>query len=98
MSILIFNFSFSVKNKGHSRVLVYFPYIGVHFTMLAIIMVHLFLELIINFRVPMTGHDVVHMESHYLFLARFYPVSDIWIIRIELKSNLLQVSTKFLVE
>ena len=44
----------------------YFLYIGIHFTMLAIIKVHTFLELIINLRVHMNGHDIVHMglETH----------------------------------
>ena len=66
--------------------------------MLAIITVNPFLELIINLRFHMTGHDVVHMETHCVLLAKFYPVSDTWIVRIEIKSNIFQVSTKFIIE
>ena len=66
--------------------------------MLAIIMVHTFLELIINLRVHMTGHDAVHIESHCVLITNFYPVSNTWIVRVELKYNILQVSTKFLIE
>ena len=61
--------------------------------MLAIVVVQPLLELIIKIRFHMTGHDVVHMESHCELLYKFYPVSDTWIVRIELKYNLFQVST-----
>ena len=36
----------------------------------------------------MTGHDVVYMESHCVLLTKFYPVSDTWIVRIEIKYNI----------
>ena len=66
--------------------------------MLAIIRVYPFLEIIINFKVHMTVHDIVHMESHGVLITNFYPVSNTWIVRVELKYNILQVSTKFLIE
>ena len=53
--------------------------------MLAIIMVHTFLELIINISIRMTGHDVIHMESHYMLLDNFYHVRNTWIVSIELR-------------
>ena len=39
----------------------YFPSIGLHSSVLSVITVLPFLELIINLRVHMTGHDVVHI-------------------------------------
>ena len=56
--------------------------------MLYIIKVHQFFELVVNLRVHMTVHDVVHMEYHYMFIAKFYPVGNIWIVSIEIKSNI----------
>ena len=66
--------------------------------MLVTITVHQLLELIINLRVHMTGYDAVNMESHCVLLANFYPISDTWIVRIELKSNIFQVSTELVME
>ena len=75
-----------------------FSSVGIHFTMLAVISVHIFFELIINLRFYMTGHDIFHMEYHCVLLSNFYTVSDTWIVRIELKSSIFQVSIKVLIE
>ena len=61
--------------------------------MLAIIKVYPFLEFIINLRAHMTGYDDVSMESQCVLLVNVYPVSDTWIVKIELKFNIFQVST-----
>ena len=74
-----------------------FPSVGSHFTMIVIITVHTLIELIINLRIHMPGHDIYYMESHCVLLANFYPASETWIIRIELKSNIFQVTTEFLI-
>ena len=66
--------------------------------MLTIITVYQFLELIIKLSIHMTGHNVTNVEYHYVFLSIMYPVSDAWIVRIELKFNILQVYTKFPIE
>ena len=71
--------------------------VGIHFIMLAKITVNPFLKLIINLRIHMTGHDVVHIESHCVLISNFYTVSDTWIIMIELRSNIFQVSMEFLI-
>ena len=65
----------------------YFPYISLHFTMLAIITIHPFLYLIINLRFHMTVHDVVHVEYQCVLISNLYHVSNTWIVRIETKSN-----------
>ena len=66
--------------------------------MLAMITVHSFFELIINLRVQMTVHEVIHMEYKCMLLANLYPVSDTWIVMIELRQNIFQVSTYFILE
>ena len=76
----------------------YIPSIVLHFTVISIITVHPFVEHIINLRVHITVHEIIHMKPHCVLLANFYSVGDIWIIRIELKSNIFQVSTKFVIE
>ena len=62
-----------------------------------LITVHPFLEITLNLKVQKTGNDIFHMESHFLLLANFYPVRNIWIVRTELKGNIFQVSTIFLI-
>ena len=61
-------------------------------------MVHKLLELIINLMVHMTGHDIVQMESHCVLLANLYPISDTWMVSIEIKSSNFQLFTKLIME
>ena len=72
----------------------YVGYVSLHFSMLFVITVRSFL----NLRFHMTGYDLFHIEYQCMFLANFYPVGDTLIVGIELKSNILRVSTKFLMD
>ena len=76
--------------------MLHFYSIGLKYNMLAIIKVNPFLELIINHRIHMTVHEFFHMEPHHVLLANFYPVSDTWIVRIEIKSNISKYLLNFL--
>ena len=66
--------------------------------MINIITVHPLIELIINLSIHMTVHGSIHMESHCVLIDKFYPVSDTCIVSIELKSSILQVPMKFIIE
>ena len=39
-------------------------------------MFNLLLEIIINTRIQITGHGVVHMESNCVLLTKFYPLRN----------------------
>ena len=97
--VVNFNFHLCVfcKIKGHSKVLVYIYSIVLHCNMLGIITVHPFIGLILNLRVHMNLNYFIHMKYHCVLLANFYLVSNTWIVRIELKSNLFLVSAKVLI-
>ena len=92
-----FNCSSTREIEVHSKVFMVVSAFAFHFTIFAIFLVQPFVKTSVDFRINVTGHEVVDMESNSVLLSCDGFVCNARIVRVKFVSDGFKVGTELLV-